>query len=53
MKKGLRGQHLLRRSVLGPSALVVSVAIAAIAASQARAAFPGPNGKIVFETPGA
>jgi hypothetical protein len=50
MKKGLRGKHLLAGWALGTSALVVSVAIAAVGASQARAAFPGTNGKIVFET---
>jgi Tol biopolymer transport system component len=50
MKKGLHGKHLLGGWALGTSALVVSVAIAAIGASQARAAFPGTNGKIVFET---
>jgi dipeptidyl aminopeptidase/acylaminoacyl peptidase len=50
MNTGLHGNHPLPRSVLAASALVVSVAIAAIAAGQARAAFPGTNGKIVFET---
>jgi dipeptidyl aminopeptidase/acylaminoacyl peptidase len=43
-------KHLLRRSVCASSALVVAVAIAALAAGQARAAFPGMNGKLVFET---
>jgi WD40-like Beta Propeller Repeat len=50
MKKGLRGKYLLRGWALGTSALVVSVTIAAIGASQARAAFPGTDGRIVFET---
>jgi dipeptidyl aminopeptidase/acylaminoacyl peptidase len=45
-----RGKHLLPRSVFASSALVVAVAIAAIGAGQARGAFPGTNGKIVFET---
>jgi WD40-like Beta Propeller Repeat len=45
-----RGKHLLLRSVFALAALVVAVAIAAIAAGQSRAAFPGTNGKIVFET---
>jgi dipeptidyl aminopeptidase/acylaminoacyl peptidase len=50
MRKGLHGNHPLQRSVLPAVALVVSVAIAAIATGEARAAFPGANGKIVFET---
>jgi len=45
-----RGKHLLLPSVFASAALVVAVAIAAIAAGQSRAAFPGANGKIVFET---
>jgi dipeptidyl aminopeptidase/acylaminoacyl peptidase len=50
MTQGLRGKHLLGRSGLASSVLVVSLAIGAITAGQARAAFPGTNGKIVFET---
>jgi dipeptidyl aminopeptidase/acylaminoacyl peptidase len=50
MTPGLHGNHLLRRSFFASSALVVALALAAMAAGQARAAFPGTNGKIVFET---
>jgi WD40-like Beta Propeller Repeat len=50
MTPSLRGNHLLRRSGLASSALVLVLALAAIAAGQARAAFPGANGRIVFET---
>ena len=50
MTQALRGKHLLRRSGLASSLLVVSLAIGAIAADQARASFPGTNGKLVFES---
>jgi hypothetical protein len=47
---GLDGKHLLGRSGLASSAIVLAFALTAMAAGQARAAFPGKNGKIVFET---
>jgi dipeptidyl aminopeptidase/acylaminoacyl peptidase len=50
MTQHLCGNHLLRRSELASSALALVLSIAALAAGQARAAFPGTNGKIVFET---
>src|SRR5919197_6728611 len=50
MYTDLGGNGLLRRSFFALSALVVALALAALAAGQARAAFPGMNGKIVFET---
>ena len=50
MNPAFRGRHLLRRSGVASSAFVLALALAAIAAGQARAAFPGTNGKIVFET---
>jgi dipeptidyl aminopeptidase/acylaminoacyl peptidase len=42
--------RVLRRSIFASSAVVIALAISAIAAGQARAAFPGANGRIVFET---
>jgi Tol biopolymer transport system component len=50
MNTGLRRGRLVRRSILASSALVVALTLFAIAAGAARAAFPGTNGKIVFET---
>src|ERR671931_389439 len=50
MYTDLGGNGLLRRSFFALSALVVALALAALAAGQARAAFPGMNGKLVFET---
>jgi dipeptidyl aminopeptidase/acylaminoacyl peptidase len=50
MDRGLLERRLLRRSIFASSTLVIALAIYAIAAGQARAAFPGTNGRIVFET---
>jgi dipeptidyl aminopeptidase/acylaminoacyl peptidase len=50
MDTGLLETRLLRRSIFASSTLVIALAISVIAAGQARAAFPGANGKIVFET---
>jgi Tol biopolymer transport system component len=50
MNTGLLVERLLLRSFLASSALVVAFTLAAMAAGQARAAFPGTNGKLVFET---
>ena len=50
MDTGLLETRLLRRSIFASSTLVIALAISVIAAGQARAAFPGANGRIVFET---
>jgi hypothetical protein len=50
MKTRLSRRRLLWRSIFAASAFVVALAISAIAAGEARAAFPGTNGRIVFET---
>jgi dipeptidyl aminopeptidase/acylaminoacyl peptidase len=50
MRTRLSRRRLLWRSIFAASALVVALAISAIAAGEARAAFPGTNGRIVFET---
>ena len=50
MKSGLGGKHLLRRPALSSLVLVAVISIGAFAAGEARGAFPGGNGKIVFET---
>jgi Tol biopolymer transport system component len=50
MNPRLSQTHLLRRSVLASSALAVAFALVGLAAGQARAAFPGTKGKLVFET---
>jgi dipeptidyl aminopeptidase/acylaminoacyl peptidase len=50
MNRGLLRTRLLRRSFLVLVAAVVTFALAAIGARQAIAAFPGTNGRIVFET---
>jgi WD40-like Beta Propeller Repeat len=50
MKTRLRRSQLLRRPALSTLALLVALSIAAMAAGESQAAFPGANGKIVFET---
>jgi dipeptidyl aminopeptidase/acylaminoacyl peptidase len=50
MRTALRASHIFRRPTFSTLALLVVLSVAAIAAGQARAAFPGANGKIVFET---
>jgi dipeptidyl aminopeptidase/acylaminoacyl peptidase len=50
MKRGLGRKQLLRRPALSSLALVAVISIGAFAAGEARGAFPGGNGKIVFET---
>jgi dipeptidyl aminopeptidase/acylaminoacyl peptidase len=50
MKASLRGTQLLRRLALPTLAFLVALLTAAIAAGESRAAFPGANGKLVFET---
>ena len=50
MKKGSYGTHLLGRSVLASVALALALALATLGAGQARAAFPGTNGNLIFET---
>jgi Tol biopolymer transport system component len=50
MKAGLQQRHLLGRPALSTLAFLVALLIAAMAAGESRAAFPGTNGKLVFET---
>jgi hypothetical protein len=50
MKSGLGGKHPLRRPALSSLVLVAVISIGAFATGEARGAFPGGNGKIVFET---
>src|SRR2546430_4317106 len=50
MKRGLGRKKLLPRPALSSLALVAVISIGAFAAGEARGAFPGGNGKIVFET---
>lgn len=47
---GSHAKRLIQRVILAETALVVVLSVAAIAAGQARAAFPGADGKLVFET---
>jgi dipeptidyl aminopeptidase/acylaminoacyl peptidase len=50
MTTGLLKTGLLRRSFLVLVAAIVAFALAAVVARHARAAFPGTNGRIVFES---